>query len=161
METFKKILLVLLGGIVVVGSTVGGFYFFKQMIKTVDSPLTQSANTTPSVPGYSQDLTNKIPSVFPEGLLVNNNIKNTIESFAVAGEKTQYTFRYISTGDFDTTKKYFFNKVRNGFKGWYIKTISEGSNAYFISLIGPKKEEMFITVTIVRADIVVDMTLIK
>lgn len=160
METFKKALLIFLGVSVILGSILGGFYFFKKKFSITQPSQPHTGEGLP-VPGLTKDLTNKIPDVFPEGLLISSNIKNTIESFTVEGEKTQYTFRYISTGNFIATQKYFFDKVKNGFKGWYINSISGNSTSYFLKLKGPKNQDMFITITTVRADIVVDVTLIK
>lgn len=167
MENTKKALLVFL--IVIIIIAIGGFLFFKKNFVnktpvTNDSKiLNTTTSTNPKIPGYIGDMTNKIPSVFPEGLVIEKDIKVAIESYKVgmSGQKTQYTFRYVSINDLNTNKKFFNNFLKAN--NWGSVTVTPGTSKTFFSVSALKdKKELLITVnSTVSNGVIVDVTYIE
>ncbi|MEY4602574.1 MAG: hypothetical protein RL292_515 [Candidatus Parcubacteria bacterium] len=131
METTKKSLLIFLALIIVGGSAYGAFYLLKKYIKKSSDVPAQNATTTAIViPGFKQESVNKVPAVFPKGLIAEKNII-PIESFTVkTTSNTQYTYRYVTKLSFGENYSYFFKTVRAD--GWEVKSVNKIDASWFM-----------------------------
>lgn len=119
MENAKKIILIILVIFLVIGSSLGSFYFFKKYFTKQPPNLDQTlAINKPEdiIPGFQRDLTNKPPLSFPEGLVVEKNIANIVESFKSVrfDGRTEYNFKYISNLTQEKTVTFFRTYLDSG-----------------------------------------------
>lgn len=161
MNSLKKVLLIILGIILVAGSAYGGFYLFKRYVTQksfLDSG--KSKDTALSIPGFTRETNTEIPTVFPQGLIRESDIKSVLESFRVArpDAKTQHTYKYISIKDFNTNKNIFKKFITTNTVQVINSTDTEDSFSVFIKY---NTDDLLISVNNVVSDVVVDITYIK
>lgn len=156
MGNTKKIFIWIFIIIVVAASVYGGFYVMKLVSQ-------QGSQEMPT--GYERDMTKAVPSVIPEGLIVDTDIERVIESFNIRQEdgKTQYTFRYVSNKSYAENVDYYSVKFARGYEGWNMTEMGGNkTDLYSIQLIkyiGEAKGSMSVLVTrAVNDEIVVDIT---
>jgi len=166
METTKKSLLIFLALIIVGGSAYGAFYLLKKYInKTPQEEVLGTATTTSVVVGLTRDTSNKIPSVFPKGLVIEKDIATVIESFSVpskVNKTTQYTFKYVSNKSLSANYKYFSETLTSKNSGWsLVDDIFEPS---FSSITVQNKAGNMLSIVINDDSLnlsIVDITLVK
>lgn len=166
MEKIKKTLLIFLALLLVGGSAYGSSYLLKKyIIRNSQEEIQGTATTTSVVAGLTRDTSNKIPSVFPKGLVIEKDIVTVIESFAVApkvNKATQYTFKYVSNKSLSANYKYFSETLTSKNSGWsMVDDIFEPS---FSSITVQNRAGNMLSVVINDDSLnlsIVDITLVK
>lgn len=164
METTKKTLLILLGILLVAGSIYGGFYLFKKILNQKEKKSEVVFLPEQPTLNIKRDLEGDIPAVFPEKLIPKEDISLTLESFSVPqGNKTQYTYRYVSKKDFIQNKNYFINFFTSNKDFSSLSNTRTVSNNFFFSAYRSKKDntEIMVTINLYQLGYIVDITIIK
>lgn len=154
---FIKILIAL----VVLALLIGGYFYISKKDATL--VVNENNQSVPPLKGLERDLENKLPVVFPVGLVQEKDIANTIESltYTKEGQKTQYTFRYTSKKNFSDTLAYFMKYLSTN--EWHLVGIPTTEKT-FASFSSTRKiiENVFITINEVESvGVIVDVTYIK
>lgn len=165
MQTTKKVFLAILVLLLIAGTCLGAFYFFKKYFtqSEVSQPtVTTMASTSPEavIPGFKQDSSMNVPTVFPQDLVVNEDILFPIASFTVTQDsKTQYTFKYQSKNTFSKSVDYF-NAYLNSKEWRMIGKPSSTKTSAFLTARNMSGNELIVTINSTNG-VVIDITYIQ
>lgn len=152
METTKKTLLIALVILFTLGSTYGGFYFFKKyFVKSPQNDILTQTEQVPAIPGFQRDMMNEISEIFPKKLVPEEDISMSIESFTFLREdqKKEYTFRYVSKKSPYDNFVYFTDFLSKN--GWHLNDAPSFLER-FISILSSKVNGETVSVNIAQVE---------